>query len=179
MKRLLVTLVLGVALGLPALAAEPAEPAEESGASALIIDALRGLSALLPKPEAPAQENAAVSTIGIRGNESTTTLITPYWKDDRSDDPAFAAQLSAYAAAQRLLEEQRWEEAHQSLTAFLTEHPGSDLTPNARFGQALAAAGAQRSDEAARQFRQFASDYPTHPLRGEAERIAAALDAAK
>lgn len=181
MKRILFALALGVGCSASLSAEEPAQPAEpeKNGESSLIIDALRGLSALLPRPEAPPAENSQPSTIGIRGNESTTTLITPYWKGDRGEDPAFTAELSSYTAAQRLLQEQRWDEAQQAMTRFLTEFPKSDLTPNARFGQALATAGARHTGEAADQLRTFVRDYPEHPLRAEAEKLAAALTASQ
>ena len=176
MKRALLSLLIGLAVTLTTLAEEPAkvEP-PKPGASNLIIDALRGLSALLPKPEAPPSENTKVSTIGIRGSETTTTLVTPYWKDDRSNDPAFAAELSAFTAAQDLLQEQRWDEAQQALVGFMTEHPQSDLIPHAKYALALAAAGASRDAEAVEQLQQFARDYPAHPLRADAEKLAAAL----
>jgi TolA-binding protein len=171
MKRTIFTLFLGLLLAIPGFAAEPAKPA----ASGLITNALRGLTALLPKPETAPADSTAVSTIGIRGSESTATLVNPYWKDDRSNDPAFAAELNAYTEAQNLLQAQKWTEAQQAMTRFLAEHPKSDLVPNARFGQALAAAGADQAGPAADQFRQFARDYPTHPLRADAEKLAAAL----
>lgn len=177
MKRMLFLLTLALGLAMP-VAAEDAKPAEKGGASALIIDALRGLSALLPKPDVPVEETKSVSTIGVRGSESTATLITPYWKDDRSNDPAFAAQLTAYAAAQTLLEQHRWEEAQQAMSAFLAAHPASDLVPNARFGEALAQAGAGRGKEAAAQFAKFAQDFPAHPLRARAQELASALASA-
>ena len=180
MKTKLITLLVSLALSLPVFAAEPAKPgAPQTGASSLLIDALRSLSGLLPKPEAPRNEGGAVATLGIRGNESTATLITPYWKDDRSNDPAFKAQLEAYLAAHNLLQAQRWDAAQQAMVGFLGEHPNSDLTPHARFGQALAVAGAGNGAAAASQFQQFARDYPQHPLRGEAERLATALRAAQ
>jgi len=178
MKRTLFTIIAGLLFALSVSAAEPAKPAAQGGGtggtSDLVINALRGLSALLPKPDAP-KEEGKVSTIGVRGAESTTTLVSPYWKEDRSNDPAFAAELSAYTAAHNLLQEKRWDEAQQALSKFLVDHPKSDLVPNARFGQAVASAGASKNGEAADQFKQFARDYPKHPLRTDAEKFATAL----
>lgn len=176
MKRSLFLLLMGLAIAAPATAADPAAAGEASGGvSSMLVNALRGLSALLPKPDVPATEKSAVATMGIRGSESTTTLMTPYWKDDRSSDPAFATELSAYTAAQNLLQERRWDEAREALTKFLSDHPQSDLAANAHFGLAVAAAGGDDATEAAGQFKQFVSDYPEHPLRNQAEKLAAAL----
>jgi TolA-binding protein len=171
MKGTVFLLLIGLAIAAPATAADEAP----GGVSSMLVDALRGLSALLPKPDVPAAEKTAVATMGIRGSESTTSLMTPYWKDDRSGDPAFAAELLAYTAAQNLLQERRWDEARNAMAQFLAGYPQSDLVANARFGQAVANAGAANAAEAASQFRQFVSDYPEHPLRADAEKLAAAL----
>lgn len=174
MKQTLLILTLSLVLAAPVPAADT-DSAGQGGASSLLVNALRGLSALLPKPQAPAASNAPVATLGIRGSESTTTLLSPYWKDDRAEDTAFKQELERYTAAQDLLQAQRWEEARAALSQFLADHPNSDLVANARFGEAVANVGGNHLPEAADQLQRFVADYPDHPLRGNAEGLAAAL----
>lgn len=36
----------------------------------------------------------------IRGAETTTSLIKPYWKGDKTGDPEYVAELTRYTRAQ-------------------------------------------------------------------------------
>ncbi len=153
----------------------PNQGEETRGFSSVLIDALRGLSGILPQPNAAEDAKARqVATMGIRGAESTGTLIEPYWKGDDATD-GFAAQAAELTEVLRLLQAKQFAEAHASARQFLTSHPQSDLLPAARFSLGLALAGEQRLSEARSELQGVANDYPKHPLAEKALRVAAAL----
>lgn len=114
-------------------------------------------------------------TAATASAETTTTLLTPYWKDDRSEDPAFQAEVQSYGAAQQLLEDGKLKEAEAAFGNFIQAHGNSDLLPNARFGQALALAALGDGKKAKAAMESFLRDYPQHPLAADARKVAAEL----
>lgn len=182
MKRL-ITIVLLSALSAGAIAAESAKPAAAADNKAqadgrfkgAVFDALRNLSAMLPKQNNRNADPRQSATMGIRGSETTASLINPYWKDDKADDPAFQAEVHDYSAAQQLLEDGQLKEAEAAFTRFIQAHPASDLLPNARFGRGLAFAAQGDKKRGSEAMAAFAKDYPQHPLAADAQKVAAEL----
>ncbi|WP_127477698.1 tetratricopeptide repeat protein [Sulfurivermis fontis] len=182
MNKIIAIMLLAVLTTAIASAETPARPAAgetktqpESRFKGAVFDALRNLSAMLPKQNGRNADPRQSATMGIRGAETTTTLITPYWKDDRSEDPAFQAEVQSYGAAQQLLEEGKLKEAEAAFGSFIQAHGNSDLLPNARFGQALALAALGDGKKSKAAMEAFLKDYPQHPLAADAQKVAAEL----
>lgn len=154
-------------------AAAKAQP--ENRFSGALFDALRSLSGMLPKQNGRSADPRQSATMGIRGSETTTSLINPYWKDDKGDDAAFQAEVQGYGAAQQLLEEGKLQEAEAAFGEFIQAHPASDLLPNARFGQALALAAQSDKKKGSEAMAAFMKDYPQHPLAADAQKVVAEL----
>jgi TolA-binding protein len=177
--------LLGMSTGLPALAAEQQDAAIREtethsvfkGSMYSIWSKLRALS-----PKANVEETArgqVVVTAGIRGAESTDTALKPYWKEDRTDDPAYIQQLKSYNAAQELVDGGKLKEAITNLDNFMRQYPDSDLLPNAVFAQAMAMAGTGERENSVKQFKKFVKENPKHPLRADAEAAIAELSKAQ
>ena len=49
-------------------------------------------------------KSSTVYTAGIRGAESTDTLLKPYWKDDLTENDEFQADLVQFSKAQQKLD---------------------------------------------------------------------------
>ncbi len=132
---------------------------------------LRALS-----PSKPArQRNRATVTAGIRGAETTGSLLEPYWMGDRTDDPDYINELNAYTRAQQLAEAGDLGQAVTALTAFIEEHQASDLKPNALFALGLSYAGQGQNQPGVEALQSFLDDYPKHPLAADARQVIAEL----
>lgn len=168
--------ILALLLALTTVTTMADDTQDGGGFSDALVGALRSLSGFLPQPDPePVDKDAAVATIGVRGAESTATLINPYWKDDLTRNDAFREQLTLLNGAVAELQSGRYAEAATALDGFAVAHADSSLLPAARFARALAAAGAGNTDEARDRLRQFRNDYPDHPLAGRSEALSAAL----
>lgn len=175
---LLILLAAGTAAAEPAAKAAPAaanKAAADSRYKGAVFEALRNLSAMLPKQNNRNADPRQSATMGIRGSETTASLINPYWKDDKADDPAFQAEVHDYSAAQQLLEDGHLKEAETAFSTFIQTHPSSDLLPNARFGLGLACAAQGDKKRGSEAMTAFARDYPQHPLAVDAQKVAAEL----
>lgn len=111
---------------------------------------------------------ATVYTAGIRGAESTGTLIQPYWKDDLTQDTAFQKELRLYSEAITQLDNGRLKQANDTLDGFLNAFPSSALKPNALFAQSISYVGIGDKTKAEKSLNQFISDYSNHPLAEDA-----------
>lgn len=163
MKKLMVMLM-------AALLAGPIQAEEKGKFSGALFDALRSLSSIIPKSEKSDKEKARnTATIGIRGAETTTSLMSPYWKDDMSADKHFKALMKSYTEAQDALEAGDYNEAVSGFDNVIANDSGKRLAAGATFGKALALAGQGKRTESKALFDQFISDYPDHPLTDEAK----------
>lgn len=186
--KLLPVLLIGGLLPVAVLAAEPAPPKGASkGAVVQRVEGASGLQRLLDEmwaklrsygPRLQGAESAQArdsQVAGVRGAESTTSTLSPYWKGDRSGDPAFVAEVNAYNRAQDLAESGNPAGAAQAFEEFLKAYPKSPLRPNAQFGLALAhgARGERAGANAALEV--FVREHPNHPLVADARRLGEAL----
>ena len=63
------------------------------------------LRALNPQLTTNKTRSRSAATMGIRGAETTTSLIEPYWKGDKTDDPQYITELTRYTEAQQYAED--------------------------------------------------------------------------
>ena len=133
------------------------------------------LKALNPASKESARSQQ-VYTAGIRGAESTDTLLQPYWKDDLSDDEAFQAELKKFSLAQKQMDQGDLQKAAQSFDDFLGEFAQSDLRPNALFGMSLCQAAIGQTDQSRSTLQTFIEENPNHPLVGDAQQVLASLN---
>ncbi len=119
--------------------------------------------------------NRSVVTAGVRGAETTTSLIQPYWKDDQTGDPEYIKQLQEYTRAQQLAEGGDLQAAIRSLSAFIDTYQDSDLKPNAQFALGLSYGGIGNRQSGVATLEQFLSDNPKHPLAADAKQVIAEL----
>lgn len=123
----------------------------------------------------PSQKESAKServyNAGIRGAESTDTLLQPYWKGDLSRDRQFQAELQNFNLAQNRLNRGELEAAASLFNAFLQQFEHSDLRPNALFGKSMSLAGIGKTEQSLATIRQFIEENPRHPLVRDARLI--------
>ncbi len=112
-----------------------------------------------------------VYTAGIRGAESTDTLLSPYWKDDLTQDEEFQAELEKYSVAQLRMDRGELESAVKSFDKFLGEYEQSALRPNALFGKSISLAGLGESEQSLATMQLFVDENPNHPLSDDARLV--------
>jgi tetratricopeptide (TPR) repeat protein len=117
-----------------------------------------------------------VYTAGIRGAESTDTLLKPYWKDDLTEDEAFQTELQKFSQAQLKMDRGELDSAVKSFDSFLDEFAQSDLRPNALFGKSISLAGLGQNEQSLAAMRQFLEENPNHPLNDDAKLVIAELE---
>ena len=127
----------------------------------------------------PTQWQSAKSTqayvAGIRGAESTDTLLKPYWKADLTQDENFQAELVKFSQAQHEMDKGDLPAAVELFDGFLSEYAHSNMRPNALFGKSISLASIGQSQQSMAVMRQFINENPNHPLVGDAKRVIAAL----
>ncbi|MBL4762994.1 MAG: hypothetical protein JKY93_09895 [Gammaproteobacteria bacterium] len=145
-----------------------------SGFKGLLNSIWRKLRAVNPRP-APRKGTQVVYTAGIRGAETTTTLFQPYWKDDKTADKAYLAELSSFSAAQKLADADKLAQAGSAFDQFLTSYPDSLLRPNALFAKGMTSAGLSHAKLSKQAFTKFIDENPAHPLVPDAKQIISML----
>ncbi len=133
------------------------------------------LRALNPQLKTNKTRNRSVATMGIRGAETTTTLINPYWKGDKTDDPEYIAELTRYTKAQQYAEDGDLNKAITALNAFLDDYSDSELKPNAQFALGLSQGGSGDVVASKKTLNLFIEDNPKHPLVLDARQVIAEL----
>lgn len=110
-------------------------------------------------------------TMGVRGAETTSTILQPYWKDDKTSDKQFMVQLEDFAQAQAMADNGDLEKANQAFNGFVEKYPTSDLKPNAQFAEALTMGAMGKSSKSNLSFKTFIDENPGHPLVKEAKLV--------
>jgi hypothetical protein len=128
------------------------------------------LKALNPSARESANSEV-VYTAGIRGAESTDTLLSPYWKDDLTQDENFQAELEKFSMAQIKMDRGELESAVKSFDGFLDEYGQSALRPNALFGKSISLAGLGKKHQSLATMQLFVDENPNHPLSGDARLV--------
>jgi len=132
------------------------------------------LRAISPKASA-VQNTRGIATAGIRGAETTTSIISPYWKDDVTEDPEYIKELNKFTKAQQLIEDGDLKGAVTALSSFIQEHGNSDYKANAQFALAMSYGGLGQKAESVNAFQSFVKDNPKHPLVDDAKKVMAEL----
>ena len=175
MKRLLLVLCIlsTVALVTP-LRAQESVTVVETQSHNVFTGLFQSVWARLKSLNPSAQESAnndVVYTAGIRGAESTETLLNPYWKDDLTRDEAFQAELEQFSLAQLKMDRGELESAVESFDDFLTEYEQSPLRPNALFGKSISLAGLGKNEQSLATMQMFVAENPNHPLSSDAKLV--------
>lgn len=127
----------------------------------------------------PTQKQSAtaeqVYAAGIRGAESTDTLLKPYWKDDLSQDEEFQAELQFFSKAQLKLDKGELEDAVKEFDAFIDTYQQSSLRPNALFARSISLAGVGKEDLSISSMQLFMDENPNHPFIDDAREILSEL----
>jgi TolA-binding protein len=118
---------------------------------------------------------AQIYTAGIRGAESTDTLLKPYWKDDLTQNKAFQAELQSFSKAQLKLDKGDLENAVKDFDRFLKQYQSSSLRPNALFAQSIGFAGIGNKEKSLASMQLFIGENPNHLLIDDAKQIVSEL----
>ena len=175
MKKTLMILALIAAVSTPLPAsAQGATSVVETESHSVFKGLFRSVWARLRSLNPSLKESATGNTVytaGIRGAESTDTLLKPYWKDDLTQDESFQAELQKFSLAQLKLDQGELEAAVTSFDDVIAEYGDSDLRPNALFGKSISQAGIGERENSLATMRQFVDENPNHPLVGDANRV--------
>ena len=120
-------------------------------------------------------KSSTVYTAGIRGAESTDTLLKPYWKDDLTQDAQFQAELEQFSQAQRKLDSGELDKAAVEFDQFLDKYSNSALRPNALFAMGISLAGVGERKSSIASMQQFIDEFPNHPLASDAKLVISEL----
>jgi len=179
MKKILLALLL---IGLPGfvgpLQAQDSTAIVETESHSIFKGLFQSVWARLKSLNPSVKQSAnseVVYTAGIRGAESTDTLLKPYWKDDLTQDEAFQAELEQFSLAQLEMDRGELKSAVASFDGFLEEFAQSDLRPNALFGKSISLAGLGKTEDSLQVMRQFLEENPNHPLNADARQVIAEL----
>ena len=178
-KILLVICCLSIPLVTAALPAQDSTTVVETESHNIFKGLFQSVWARLKSLNPNSRESAnseVVYTAGIRGAESTDTLLKPYWKDDLTEDEAFQAELQKFSLAQLKMDRGELDSAVQSFDSFLDEFAQSDLRPNALFGKSISLAGLGQNEQSLLAMRQFLEENPNHPLNDDAKLVIAELE---
>ena len=127
------------------------------------------LRAISPRPAT--RSTRSVATAGVRGAETTTSIMSPYWKDDNTEDPEYLKELSEFTKAQQLAENGDLPAAVTALTSFIEDYSDSDYKANAQFALGISYGGLGKNAESINAFQNFVNDNPKHPLVGDAKQV--------
>jgi TolA-binding protein len=108
---------------------------------------------------------------GVRGAESTTSGLQPYWKGDRSEDPDYIKEVDTFLDAMELADAGKFEQATGALNAFSDSYPNSSLGPNVQFALGLAYGQLGKNAKGVAALESFARRYPEHPLVSDATEL--------
>lgn len=132
------------------------------------------LRALSPSSHNNSRSRAVV-TAGVRGAETTESVISPYWMGDKTNDPDYIRELEEYTQAQQLAENGDLQGAVKALAAFIDSHEDSDLKPNAQFALGISYGGLGQNQPSIDALEVFVKDHPSHPLVADARQVIAEL----
>jgi len=133
------------------------------------------LSVLTPQLKTNKTRERSVATMGIRGAETTTSIIEPYWKGDKTDDLEYIVELMQYAEAQQYAEDGDLQKAVTALNSFLQEYDNSDLKPYAQFALGISQGGMGDIPASKETLQTFVDDNPKHPLVADVKQVIAEL----
>ena len=132
------------------------------------------LRTLTPKMSRRNQSRSVV-TAGVRGAETTDSLIEPYWKGDKTDDPAYVKELTEFNKAHQLAENGDLASAIKAFSSFISEYDDSSLKPNAQFALGMSYGGMGQTKSGVNALNSFVKENPAHPMVADAKQVIAEL----
>ena len=99
------------------------------------------------------------------------SIIEPYWKGDKMDNPEYIVELTSYTEAQKFAEDGDLNQSVIALNAFLTEYEESDLRPNAQFALGISQGGRGDMTASKETLKIFIDENPKHPLVADAKQV--------
>jgi TolA-binding protein len=179
-----ITVILLSVLCLPALsvAAEQAQndsnivvqKEQQSVFKGLLYQVWGKLRSLSPKMS-QRNHSRSVITAGVRGAETTDSLIDPYWKGDKSDDPDYIKELTEFNNAHQLAENGDLPSAVKALSAFISNHSDSNFKPNAQFALGISYGGMGDAKSSVNTLSAFVKENPNHPMVADAKQVIAEI----
>lgn len=133
------------------------------------------LRAYIPRPAALAPTASGTQIAGVRGAEATSSGLQPYWKGDKTSDPAFVEEAEIFVAAVELAEAGEFQQAAAAFKAFSVAYPDSKLSPNVQFALGVVYGQLGNTEEAVTTLKAFARSHPTHPLAEDARQVITGL----
>ncbi|MDH3630509.1 MAG: hypothetical protein OER98_05245 [Gammaproteobacteria bacterium] len=175
MKKLLITLFFAgiITVNAPVIAQGTTTINETSSHSVfkgLFKSVWAHLKSLNPTQKQSARSNQTYLA-GIRGAETTETLLKPYWKADLTQDENFQAELERFSLAQYKMDQGDLEAAVVLFDGFLSQYEASDMRPNALFAKSISLANIDQRKQSLAVMRQFVDENPNHPLLADAKQV--------
>jgi|GEM_PF-572941 len=146
------------------------EKTQHSAFKGLFLTVWARLKAIQPSQRQMAR-SSTVATAGIRGAESTESLLQPYWKNDLSQDKAFQKQIQQFASAQDHMDKGELKQAAEGFARFINDFSSSDLVASALLSKGLCEAALGDTGAAKTSIQSFVDDNPGHPLVDEARQV--------
>jgi TolA-binding protein len=173
LKKISMALALALAVPQFSLAADTVVIQEDKSSSVLkgIFYQVWGKLRSLNPSTAKNTKYRVIATAGIRGSETTESVLEPYWKGDQSEDPVFVQSLKLFNKAQQSVEQGNLQAAGQSLDSFIQQYKGTQLYPNALFTKALVSGGQGDKATSIELMRSFINVHPKHPLAEDAQKV--------
>ncbi len=144
---------------------------EESAAKRLFSRMWSKLRGYVGRSEQSTMAGGRTLIAGVRGAETTTSGLQPYWKGDRSEDPDYIKEVDTFLDAMELADAGKFEQATGVLNAFSDSYPDSSLDPNVQFALGLVYGQLGKNAEGVAALESFAKRYPEHPLVSDAEEL--------
>ena len=144
---------------------------EESAAKRLFSRMWSKLRGYVGRSEQSTMAGGRTLIAGVRGAETTTSGLQPYWKGDRSEDPDYIKEVDTFLDAMELADAGKFEQATRALNAFSDSYPDSSLDPNVQFALGLVYGQSGKNAEGVAALESFAKRYPEHPLVSDAEEL--------
>ena len=132
------------------------------------------LRTLRPKSNQRNHTRSAI-TAGIRGAETTDSLIDPYWKGDKTDDPDYIKELTEFNNAHQLAENGDLPSAVNALSSFISNHGDSELKANAQFALGISYGGMGDVRSSVNTLRAFLKENPKHSMVADARQVIAEI----
>lgn len=149
------------------------ERVEDSGAFSGVFSRfwskMRNLSPRLMANSADGRGQTQVA--GIRGNETTESLLAPYWKSDLENDKEFTAELDALSKANTMADSGDFAAASKAYDEFLDNHPNSKLKPNVQFASAITSGAMGNAAKGKATLQSMIEESPQHPLATDAKEL--------
>ena len=182
MKKMIVVLMLMFCLPVMSMAAEQmkkesnvvVKQEQKSVFKGLLYRVWGKLRSLSPRMN-QRNRSRSVITAGVRGAETTDSLIDPYWKGDKTDDPTYVKELTEFHNAHQLAENGDLQSAVKALSAFISDHGDSSLKANAQFALGISYGGMGQTKSSVNTLRSFVKENPKHPMVADAKQVIAEL----